>query len=179
MYESRLELDRLLLADFDPKLEDIREQPFQVTICLPDGTKARHIPDFFISRYGTPPTLVNVKPPEWAEDHGLVRRFSALSQLCAEQGWAYETWTGAPKPCTANLRWLAAFRRRSVIPAGDDELREVRELVLPGSTIGGVEQLARLTGVSEPRALVGHLIWIGQLRVNLDVVLSKESEVWK
>ena len=66
-----------------------------------------------------------------------------------------------------------------MIPAGDDELREVRELVLPGSTIGGVEQLARLTGVSEPRALVGHLIWIGQLRVNLDVVLSKESEVWK
>ena len=47
VYESRLELARLLLADFDPTVVAIAAQPFVVT--APDaGRVRRHVPDFLL-----------------------------------------------------------------------------------------------------------------------------------
>jgi hypothetical protein len=45
IYESRLELSRLLLADFDPAVRRIVAQPFMVAATV-DGCSSKHVPDY-------------------------------------------------------------------------------------------------------------------------------------
>jgi len=61
VYESRLELARLLLADFDQDVRGIYAQPF-LLVARVNGRVRRHVPDFLlVSAVGTA-RLVNVKP---------------------------------------------------------------------------------------------------------------------
>jgi len=45
IYESRLELSSLLLADFDPAVTRVVAQPFRLSAVV-NGRLRRHIPDF-------------------------------------------------------------------------------------------------------------------------------------
>jgi len=60
IYESRLELARLLYADFDPSVNRIVAQPFLLTTEI-DGQARRHIPDFLLI-IDTGAVVVDVKP---------------------------------------------------------------------------------------------------------------------
>mgnify|MGYP001413981170 CR=1 FL=1 len=51
IYESRLELTRLLYADFDRGTEAVLAQPFLLSAQV-DGRKRKHVPDFLILRQG-------------------------------------------------------------------------------------------------------------------------------
>jgi hypothetical protein len=63
VYESRLELARLLLADFDPRVTSIAAQPFLVT--APSGGRVRrHVPDFLLACRDGGVCVVNVKPAD-------------------------------------------------------------------------------------------------------------------
>ena len=63
VYESRLELARLLLADFDPQVTAIAAQPFLVT--APAGGRVRrHVPDFLLAGRDGGVCVVNVKPAD-------------------------------------------------------------------------------------------------------------------
>jgi hypothetical protein len=62
VYESRLELARLLLADFDRQVAAIAAQPFLVTAPAEDGRARRHVPDFLLVDRSGLVTVVNVKP---------------------------------------------------------------------------------------------------------------------
>lgn len=67
IYESRLELARLLLADADPDVVGIVAQPF----LLIEGVEAksrRHVPDFFLEQRSGACTVVNVKPARRLND---------------------------------------------------------------------------------------------------------------
>lgn len=73
LYESRLELARLMLADFDPQVVEIAAQPFQLRARIA-GRARRHVPDCLLVRTDhRSVTVVNVKPssqlakPEIAE----------------------------------------------------------------------------------------------------------------
>ncbi|WP_329161235.1 TnsA-like heteromeric transposase endonuclease subunit [Streptomyces sp. NBC_01717] len=60
IYESRLELARLLFADFDPSVRHIVAQPFLLRADL-DGKVRKHIPDYLLIT-GQGPVVVDVKP---------------------------------------------------------------------------------------------------------------------
>ena len=47
IYESRLELARLLFADFDCSVSRIVAQPFFLTATI-DGVQRKHVPDFLL-----------------------------------------------------------------------------------------------------------------------------------
>ncbi len=47
IYESRLELSRLLFADFDPSVPAIVAQPFLLQTVL-EARVRRHIPDYLL-----------------------------------------------------------------------------------------------------------------------------------
>ncbi len=179
MYESRLEMARLMVADFNPRLVDIREQVFHLTMTLDDGSVVRHIPDFFISIEGEPPRLVNVKPPGWEEDGRMRETFEALGALCAQKGWWYETWTGQDRIYLENLRWLTGYRRRVVIPATDEEISSTLGLVTEPTRVGDLERRARVLGIVQPRPVLMHAIWMSLLNADLTVALSSKSEVWR
>ncbi len=60
IYESRLELARLLFADFDTSVRRIVAQPFLLRAEV-DGDLRRHIPDYLLF-FGDKPVVVDVKP---------------------------------------------------------------------------------------------------------------------
>jgi hypothetical protein len=61
VYESRLELARLLVADFDPGVVAIAAQPFLLRAQVA-GRIRRHVPDFLLVDGGQRVRVVNVKP---------------------------------------------------------------------------------------------------------------------
>ena len=64
IYESRLELARLMLADYDTTVRHVIAQPFLLRARV-DRRMRRHVPDFLFT--GTVPTVVDVKPRQRLE----------------------------------------------------------------------------------------------------------------
>src|SRR6266851_8578128 len=61
-YESRLELARIMLADFEPDVTAIAAQPFR--LAGPDGPRIRrHVPDLMLAGADGGMTVVDVKAP--------------------------------------------------------------------------------------------------------------------
>jgi hypothetical protein len=60
VYESRLELTRLLLADFDAVVRRIATQPFLLRTVIA-GIERKHVPDFLLIT-DSGPAVVDVKP---------------------------------------------------------------------------------------------------------------------
>jgi hypothetical protein len=110
IYESRLELTRLLYADFDRNTEAVFAQPFLLSAQV-DGRQRRHVPDFLILRRGKVPLVVDVKP--W---HLLTRPKVAFSlgwarEAVESRGWEFEAWCEPPEAELADVRFLAGYRR--------------------------------------------------------------------
>jgi hypothetical protein len=63
VYESQLELARLLLADFAPDVKGIYAQPCRL-IAEVDGWTRKHVPDFLLVSGGGVVRVVNVKPAD-------------------------------------------------------------------------------------------------------------------
>lgn len=67
VYESRLELARLLLADFDPAVQGIFAQPCRLVARVGDRVR-RHVPDFLLVMRSGTVRMVNVKPADRLQD---------------------------------------------------------------------------------------------------------------
>ncbi|MET9971947.1 hypothetical protein ABZZ80_40185 [Streptomyces sp. NPDC006356] len=61
VHESRLELARLLLADFDPSVCGIFAQPLRMAARI-DGKVRSHVPDFLLVMRSETVRVVNAKP---------------------------------------------------------------------------------------------------------------------
>lgn len=180
MYESRLELMQLLELEFDRDVEEIREQPFHLSLPSARGERARrHIPDFFAACRQGQDRLINVKPPGWHLKDKFRRLFEDVERLCAGKGWAYDTWSGGDRNRLLNLQWLAGYRRRDVVPATDDDLVVVAAAArtLGEATVEVVEAASHAAGVQHPRPALMHLIWNQVVRVDLNQPLQPTSEV--
>jgi hypothetical protein len=94
VYESRLELARLLLADFDG-----------------------HVPDFLLADRGGLVTVVSVKPADRLGDPKVARSLEWAGTVYAFRGWRHEIWSQAPPAVLANVRSLAAYRHQARVPA--------------------------------------------------------------
>lgn len=170
VYESLLERDRLLLADFASDVVAIAAQPFQLLGA--DGDRLRrHVPDIVLVHAGGGVTVVDVKPAHRLADPAVRAVFEWTDRLATVRGWAFEVWSGAEAALLANVRFLAGYRRPAVVE------RELAPAVLAAivsqPTIGAVEQALRAT--AEPRRVrpvVLHLLWAGRLMADLKVPLN-------
>ena len=172
-YESRLELARLLLADFAPRVGWIVAQPFLVE-ALVGGKLRRHVPDFVLIEGSGAITVVNVKPADRLGDPKVAATFEWATQAFESRGWGHEVWSGAPEVLLANVRFLAGYRRRDRLDTG--VLNAVMAVADDGGTIGDVEGRCHGTGppaVVRPALL--HLLWSSRLRTDLSTVLSDRS----
>ena len=109
VYESRLELARLLLADFDPSVAAIAAQPFYLTACV-NGRERNHVPDFLLLGGDGVVNVVNVKPAGHLADPKVAEALGWAGAVFAERGWRHEIWTGASAVLLSNVRFLAAYR---------------------------------------------------------------------
>ena len=170
VYESRLELARLLLADFDPDVVGIAAQPFLVR-----DAERRHVPDFLLQRADGSVLIVNVKPAERLGDELVAEALAWAGRVFCERGWEHEVWSGADAQLLANVRFLAGYRRAALIePAAGVEAIWAAGTVL---TIASAEAALGDVGVVDPRPVVLHQLWSGRMRAGLQRPLTSDSEL--
>ncbi len=173
VYESRLELARLMLADFDPRVASIAAQPFHIA-GPSQGRTRRHVPDFLVVDRDGVVSVVNVKPAARMRDPKVAAALSWAGSVFAERGWRHEIWSGAPANMLANVRFLAAYRHGGRVDA--DVVAGVQAAVTGPVSIHELEA-AWPQGSGEVRPAVLHLIWRGVLVADLSAPLSGSSVV--
>ncbi|MFF3515970.1 TnsA-like heteromeric transposase endonuclease subunit, partial [Streptomyces sp. NPDC002573] len=109
IYESRLELSRLLFADFDPSVRGIVAQPFLLKTVL-EGKVRRHIPDYLLLTRQVP-VVVDVKPLHRLSKPEVAFTFGWTRQAVESRGWTYEVWSEPSAVELENIRFLAGYRR--------------------------------------------------------------------
>jgi len=168
IYESRLELAVLLLADFDPSVTGIVAQPFLLRAEV-GGVARKHIPDYLLLT-GTGPVVVDVKPRHRLARPEVALTFGWTRALVEARGWCYDVRCEPPGARLENVRFLAGYRRDWLFDPG--LLARLRTADLDGASLG--EAFGCLPGWPEPlvRAAVLHLVWAGHLTVDLDRPLS-------
>jgi hypothetical protein len=176
VYESRLELARIMLADFDPSVTGIAAQPFLLT--GPDrGRTRRHVPDLLLVGADGGVTVVDVKAPSRMADPRVREQFAWTRRVCAGRGWAFEAWQGGDPRLLANVRFLAGYRRPVVIDTG--LIEAVLDAAAGQPSAGAIERaLSRRHPPVLVRPVVLHLLWTGRLRADLTRPLSAETPVW-
>lgn len=171
VYESRLELARLLLADFDLSVVAIAAQPFQITADV-GGRRRRHVPDFLLLDGFGAATVVNVKPADRLVDAKVAEALGWAAEVFDRRGWVHEVWSGASAVVMANIRFLAGFRHGGRVDA--DAVGFVERSFGAPATVGDLEAAwPRRRG--DVRAAVLHLLWCGVLVTDLSRPLSASS----
>jgi hypothetical protein len=168
IYESRLELARLLYADFDASVRHIVAQPFLLSATVA-GLARKHIPDYLLFT-DTVPVVVDVKPAHRAVKPENVVTFAWTKQVVESKGWQYELWTEPPAVELENVKFLAGYRRNWLF---DPELLdELRATDLDGATLA--QAFESLSGRPRPlvRSAMLHLLWQQHFLVDLTQPLS-------
>ena len=172
IYESRLELARLLLADFDPGVTAIAAQPFLLR-AQAGGRVRRHVPDFLLVRADHTVQVVNVKPAARLADLAVAEALAWPGPLF-EARWDHEIWTGAPPVLLANVRFLAGYRRPGIPP--DDVASAVLGEARPGERLGGLlDRLEPAWPRPVAKAAVLRLLWQRRLSTDLSRPLDAGS----
>lgn len=175
IYESRLELARLLLADFDPTVTHIVAQPFLLQSVV-NRRQRSHIPDFLLVTDDVP-AVIDVKPPWQLEKPKVKFTLDWTRNLVESRGWRYEVWSEPDAVELQNVRFLAGYRNpRLFDPTLLDELREMQ---LEGGTLGEAFDTAASRPPELVRAAVLHMIWNSELAVDLSTNQTRSTVLEK
>jgi hypothetical protein len=174
VYESRLELARILLADFNPRVVGIAAQPLRL-VGADGGRVRRHVPDLLLVDRDGGVLVVDVKAPERVAQENNQRVFAWTRRIVATRGWGFEVWAREDATVLANVRFLANYRLPSRMDASlvPDVLARVAE----GTTMMAVEQAMSATPKALVRPVVLHLVWTGQLATDLSAPLGLLSPI--
>ncbi|MYX14980.1 TnsA-like heteromeric transposase endonuclease subunit [Streptomyces sp. SID8374] len=168
IYESRLELARLLFADFDRAVHGVVAQPFLLQTVL-DGKIRKHIPDFLLLT-DQAPVIVDVKPLHRLSKPEIAFTFDWTRQAVESRGWKYEVWSDPPPVQLENVRFLAGYRRDWLFSAA--VLEELRGLDLDGVPLGRAADCLPGHPDLQVRSAIHHLLWTQNLVTDLDRPLS-------
>jgi hypothetical protein len=108
-YESRLELTRLLRADFDTATTAIVAQPFLLR-ALVDGKQRRHVPDYLLLGEDGP-LVIDVKPLASLDQRKVSFTLDWTEKVVSSRGWRYEVASEPAEPELSNIRFLSGYRR--------------------------------------------------------------------
>lgn len=96
-YESLLERDRLMLADFDRDVVAIASQPFGITGPVGDSIR-RHVPDYLLRLVDGTVVVVDVKPARLVDKPKVAEVLAWTAHLMAERGWRSEVCPARTRP---------------------------------------------------------------------------------
>lgn len=168
VYESRLELTRLLFADFDPSVHRISAQPFLLSTNFNSAVR-KHIPDYLLLT-DTGPIVVDVKPAARLLQPEVVATFSWTRAAVEARGWRYEVWSEPPATELQNVRFLAGFRRENLFDPM--LLADIRASDLDGAPVGEVCRGLPDRPAPLVRSGLFHLLWSQYFTVDLSRPLS-------
>lgn len=173
VYESRLELARVLFADFDASVLQIIAQPFLLTSVV-EGRACNHVPDYLlVTKQG--PVIVDVKPRHRLARPQVASQFAWTREVVESRGWRFEVWSEPPQRVLENVRFLAGYRRDWLFRS--ELLEELRGTRLDGAAVG--QAVGCLPRWPQPlvRAGLFHLMWTGELLVDLKVPLGSRTVI--
>ncbi|MFJ6141857.1 TnsA-like heteromeric transposase endonuclease subunit [Kitasatospora sp. NPDC092286] len=168
IYESRLELGRLLFADFAAGVRHIVAQPFLLKAVV-QGELRRHVPDYLLLT-DDGPVVVDVKPRHRLERPKVAFAFEWTRRVVESRGWTYEVWCEPDPFVLENVRFLAGFRREWLFDAA--LLEFLRGAGLAGMSLGEAFRLSSEWPRSAVKAAVLHLLWSGHVVTDLERPLS-------
>ena len=171
-FESWLERDRAMLLDHDRQVVGLSSQPFRLT-WPGDLARDSHTPDYFARLEDGSGLVVDVRLADRVGPEDTAK-FSSTEAMCQELGcWSYVL-VHEPDPVVmANIRWLAGYRHpRHGVAGVWDLLLSVFSQPVP--------LLAGAQAAGDPIVVLPtlfHLLWCGELCVELEVPLSDGSVV--
>ena len=115
IYESRLELARLLLADFDRDVTAIAAQPFLLQARVAGRLAGMCRTSCWRTRTSRCWWSTSSRPAS-SRTRGPPRRWPGRGGWSRRHGWEYEIWSGADPVLLANVRFLAGYRRPGLLP---------------------------------------------------------------
>jgi hypothetical protein len=157
IYESRLELANLLLADFDSSFHHIVAQPFSLRAEV-QGQLRRHIPDYLWDT-DDGPVLVDVVRTERMTHPKIVLLCAWTKTVVESLGWSYVVVNEPPVIRLANVRFLSGYRRGWAI--NSDLLGEIRSSAgrFAGMPVADAERAINTHPPPLIRAALMHLLW--------------------
>jgi hypothetical protein len=172
IYESRLELSRLLFADFDTAVNRIIAQPFLLRAVI--GKRERkHVPDFLLLTGGVP-VVVDVKPRSQLDKPVVKFTLDWTRVLVEGRGMRYEVWSEPPATALGTVRFLAGFRNAMCFDP--DLVKALKDRDdLEGQTLRYACSAYRTWTEPVVRSAVLHLLWCNHFAVNLDEPLSART----
>lgn len=171
-YESRLELDRLWLADFDPRVVWMAAQPFW--LWGRDGVAVhRHVPDLLLKLDSGSFVVVDVKPPQFQCKPKVRPVLQWTARVCEAKGWRYEVWGGADRVELSNIRHLGRARRRFLLPERDSEVTAHCDPA--GRPWSEVRAEIHCAQVRVPDLSISAMLWQGRWETDLTRVLTNAS----
>jgi len=170
-YESRLELSRLLLFDFDPNVGALSAQPFRLHF-LRGAVKCSHVPDFFLRLADGRERVIDVKPSHRLHDPKVRAPFDATREASRLTGWDYQVLSEPDATLLQNVRWLAGFRRSMNNP-------ELTPRLVDACRAPTHFGLVSLPGVppARIRPALFHLLWTHVLSADLTHPLTDATVV--
>lgn len=175
VYESRLELARILLADRERDVVSIAAQPFLLE-GLDDGLLRRHVPDLLLEHSDGGLTVVDVKSAARVGNPKVIAQFDWARRICERHGLGFEVWSGCEPVLLANLRFLAGYRRAAMIAT--ELVPAVMDAVLEEVTIAELERrLARSIPGCLARPVILHLLWRSWLSADLSLMLGGDTAI--
>lgn len=173
IYESRLELARLVFADFDRGVRQIVAQPFLLRASV-DRKPRKHIPDYLLIT-DTGVVVVDVKPARRLADPQVAFTFEWTRELVEARGWRYEVATEPKSVELENVRFLAGYRRSGLF--GPELLGQVREKNLDASPLADAFRCLPAEPINHVKSAVLHLLWRQELLFELSERLSERTEL--
>jgi hypothetical protein len=162
-YESRLELGRLLLADFDKSVSCVVSQPFLLEAVV-EGQVRRHVPDYLLFT-DDGPVVVDVKPAAQILKPVVARTFAWTREVVDSRGWSYEVWPGDASVHLSNIRFLAGFRRHQYFR--EEAIERMSQPHLIGMTVREAISQEQHLSADIARAALMHVLWRQQFAVDL------------
>ncbi|MEV2226865.1 TnsA-like heteromeric transposase endonuclease subunit [Nocardia vinacea] len=175
VYESRLELARILRADHDPEVVAIAAQPF-LLVGVDGGRVRRDVPDLLLAHRDGAVTVVDVKSAARVDTAAVSAQFAWTEKVCAAHGFGFEVWSGGDQVLLENVRFLAGYRRPSTVCA---ELMSA--VVAAAAEPVSIAELERMLVRSGPAGVVRpailSLLWRSRLRADLSRPLDGDAVV--
>ncbi len=173
IYESRLELSRLIFADFDRSVSQIFAQPFILAADV-GRKRRRHVPDYLLMT-DDGPIVVDVKPAAQLATPQVAETLAWTRQVVDARGWRYEVWTEPSRVKLENLRFLGGYRRAWLFRP--EILEQLSEPDLDGLTINEVIALRDEIPAALVRSSVFHLLWRQVYTTDLSRPLDERARV--
>lgn len=170
-YESLLERDRMLIADFDSTVTEMVAQPFMTKLPA-EGRSITRFPDLLLLR-GSAVWVVDVKSEsQLSQSSGAREALETTRSFVHALGWNYEVWTGAPAAFVGNVRRLGRVRHGRVSGSAVDAAAHLLPDLTPLETLfRHTSQHARVDDATA-RAACEWLLWSGTWVTDLDTPLS-------